>query len=333
MFIIQNYSTAVIFCVITMLCWGSWGNTQKLAAKTWRSELFYWDYVLGIVLMALLFALTLGSNGEAGRSFFDDLRQANSSSIVTVFVGGVIFNLANILLIAAISIAGLSVAFPVGIGIALVWGVISNYIKVPSGNFLIIFSGVVLISIGIVVNSIAYKKLTSGTQRLSAKGLVISVVAGVLMAQFYGFVVDGMIKDFTLPEGGKVTPYTAIVVFSLGILISNFLFNTVLMRNPVQGAPVNYADYFNGKFRNHITGVLGGMIWCIGMTFSIIASEKAGPAISYGLGQGAVLVAALWGVFIWKEFKSAPKGTNVFLLIMFACFIAGLGLIIYSKMI
>ena len=333
MFIIQNYSTAVIFCVITMLCWGSWGNTQKLAAKTWRSELFYWDYVLGIVLMALLFALTLGSNGEAGRSFFDDLRQANSSSIVTVFVGGVIFNLANILLIAAISIAGLSVAFPVGIGIALVWGVISNYIKVPSGNFLIIFSGVVLISIGIVVNSIAYKKLTSGTQRLSAKGLVISVVAGVLMAQFYGFVVDGMIKDFTLPEGGKVTPYTAIVVFSLGILISNFLFNTVLMRNPVQGAPVNYADYFKGKFRNHITGVLGGMIWCIGMTFSIIASEKAGPAISYGLGQGAVLVAALWGVFIWKEFKSAPKGTNIFLLVMFVCFISGLGLIIYSKII
>jgi len=333
MFIIQNYSTAVICCIITMLCWGSWGNTQKLAARTWRSELFYWDYVLGIVLMALLFALTLGSNGDAGRSFFDDLRQANSSSIVTVFVGGVIFNLANILLIAAISIAGLSVAFPVGIGIALVWGVISNYVKVPSGNFLVIFFGVVLISIGIVVNSIAYKKLTSGMQRFSAKGLVISVLAGVLMAQFYGFVVDGMIKDFTIPERGTVTPYTAIVVFSLGILISNLLFNTVLMRNPVQGAPVNYANYFKGKFRNHITGVLGGMIWCIGMTFSIIASEKAGPAISYGLGQGAVLVAALWGVFIWKEFKSAPKGTNVFLLVMFACFIAGLSLIIYSKII
>lgn len=333
MFIIQNYPTAVIFCFITMLCWGSWGNTQKLAAKTWRSELFYWDYVLGIVLMSLLFALTLGSSGSEGRSFFDDLSQADASSMRTVFIGGIIFNLANILLIAAISIAGLSVAFPVGIGIALVWGVIDNYIRVPSGNFTIIFTGVILISIGIIVNALAYKKLTAGAQRVSTKGLVISVLAGVLMAQFYGFVVDGMIKDFSQPETGKLTPYAAIVIFSLGILVSNFLFNTVLMRNPVQGEPVGYAEYFKGNFGNHITGILGGMIWCVGMTFSIIASEKAGPAISYGLGQGAVLVAAMWGVFIWKEFKAAPKGTNGYLLAMFACFIVGLGLIIYSKMV
>lgn len=333
MFIIQNYPTAVIFCVITMLCWGSWGNTQKLAARTWRSELFYWDYVLGIVLMSLLFALTLGSSGSEGRSFSEDFSQANTSSIRTVFIGGIIFNLANILLIAAISIAGLSVAFPVGIGIALVWGVIDNYVRVPSGNFSIIFTGVILISIGIIVNALAYKKLTAGIQRVSTKGLVISVLAGVLMAQFYGFVVSGMITDFSRPEQGKLTPYTAIVIFSLGILISNFLFNTILMRSPVQGEPVGYAEYFRGKFGNHITGILGGMIWCVGMTFSIIASEKAGPAISYGLGQGAVLVAAMWGVFIWKEFKAAPKGTNGYLVAMFGCFVVGLGLIIYSKMV
>ena len=333
MFIIQNYPTAVIFCVITMLCWGSWGNTQKLAARTWRSELFYWDYVLGIVLMSLLFAFTLGSSGSEGRSFADDFNQANASSIQTVFIGGIIFNLANILLIAAISIAGLSVAFPVGIGIALVWGVIDNYVRVPAGNFTVIFTGVILISIGIVVNALAYKKLTAGIQRVSTKGLVISVIAGVLMAQFYGFVVGGMITDFSQPEAGKLTPYTAIVVFSLGILISNFLFNTVLMRSPVQGESVGYAEYFKGKFGNHITGILGGMIWCVGMTFSIIASEKAGPAISYGLGQGAVLVAAMWGVFIWKEFKAAPRGTNGYLVAMFACFVVGLGLIIYSKMV
>jgi glucose uptake protein len=283
--------------------------------------------------MALVFALTLGSGGSEGRSFSDDLNQANTSSIQTVFIGGIIFNLANILLIAAISIAGLSVAFPVGIGIALVWGVIDNYVRVPAGNFTIIFAGVILISIGIVVNALAYKKLTADIQRVSTKGLVISVIAGVLMAQFYGFVVGGMITDFSQPETGKLTPYTAIVVFSLGILVSNFLFNTVLMRNPVQGEPVGYAEYFKGKFGNHITGILGGMIWCVGMTFSIIASEKAGPAISYGLGQGAVLVAAMWGVFIWKEFKAAPKGTNGYLVAMFACFVAGLGLIIYSKMV
>ena len=331
MFILESYSLAVIFCIITMLCWGSWANTQKLAEKSWRFELFYWDYVIGILLLSVIFAFTLGSAGEQGRSFLTDIQQAHSNSISTVLLGGIIFNLANILLIAAISIAGMSVAFPVGIGIALIWGVIDNYLKVPSGNPMLIFSGVILIAVGIVVNALAYKKLSVSEQKVSSKGLIISIVAGILMAQFYGFVVDGMVKNFSVPETGKLTPYSAIVIFSFGILASNFLFNTLLMKKPIQGNPVSYADYFKGNFKSHLTGILGGIIWCIGMSFSIIASDKAGPAISYGLGQGAVLVAAIWGVFIWKEFKAAPKGTNTFLYIMFVCFFVGLGLLVYSK--
>ena len=331
MFILENYSLAVFFCIITMLCWGSWANTQKLAEKSWRFELFYWDYVIGIVIMSLFFAFTLGSYGDFGRSFLADLQQADISNIRAAFIGGIIFNLANILLISAISIAGMSVAFPIGIGIALIWGVIDNYLKVPSGNPMLIFSGVILIAIGVIVNAMAYKKLTGSEQKVSSKGLIISILAGILMAQFYGFVVDGMTKDFSVPETGKITPYSSIVVFSIGILISNLLFNTILMRKPVQGAPVSYADYFKGDFKSHLTGILGGIIWCIGMSLSIIASDKAGPAISYGLGQGAVLVAAIWGVFIWKEFKTAPKGTNSLLYIMFICFFIGLSLLVYSK--
>ncbi len=332
MFIIENYSLAVFFCIITMICWGSWANTQKLAAKTWRFELFYWDYVIGIVLMSIIFAFTLGSNGIPGRDFLFDLNQATTNNMVSALIGGVIFNLANILLIAAIAIAGMSVAFPVGIGIALVVGVISNYVKVPSGNAQIIFSGVALICVGIIVNAIAYNKLSQATQKVSARGLIIAIVAGVLMSQFYGFVVDGMARDFTMPDTGMLTPYTAIVIFSIGIFISNFVFNTALMRKPVQGLPVSYSEYFSGSFKNHLMGILGGMIWCVGMSFSIIASDKAGPAVSYGLGQGAVLVAAIWGVFIWKEFKEAPPTTNRLLTIMFLCFFVGLGLLVYSKM-
>lgn len=331
MFILESYPVAVFFCFITMLCWGSWANTQKLAEKSWRFELFYWDYVIGILIMSVLFAFILGSYGENGRGFIPDLKQADSGSIRSAIIGGVIFNLANILLIAAISIAGMSVAFPVGIGIALIWGVLDNYLKVPSGNPTLIFCGVALIAAGIVVNAIAYKRLTGNTQKVSTKGLVISVVAGILMAQFYGFVVDGMASNFITPEIGKLTPYTAIVLFSGGIFLSNFLFNTVLMRMPIQGLPVSYSDYFRGNFNSHLTGILGGIIWCVGMSFSIIASDKAGPAISYGLGQGAVLVAAIWGVFIWKEFKAAPKGTNSLLYIVFFCFFAGLSLLVYSK--
>jgi glucose uptake protein len=331
MFILESYSLAVLFCIITMLCWGSWANTQKLAEKSWRFELFYWDYVIGILILSLVFALTLGSSGEQGRGFLADLQQADNASIQSALIGGVIFNLANILLIAAISIAGMSVAFPVGIGIALIWGVIDNYLKVPSGNPTLIFSGVILIAVGIVVNAMAYKKLTGSEQKVSSKGLLISIIAGILMAQFYGFVVSGMVKNFSVPEVGKLTPYTSIVIFSIGIVVSNFLFNTIIMKKPVQGAPVTYADYFNGNFKSHLTGILGGIIWCIGMSFSIIASDKAGPAISYGLGQGAVLVAAIWGVFIWKEFKAAPKGTSTLLYIMFICFFVGLSLLVYSK--
>jgi len=331
MFILESYPVAIAFCFITMLCWGSWANTQKLAEKSWRFELFYWDYVLGILIMSLFFAFTLGSAGDQGRSFLSDLSQAEGTSIRSALIGGIVFNLANILLIAAISIAGMSVAFPVGIGIALIWGVLDNYLKVPSGNPTLIFAGVALIAVGIVVNAIAYKKLAVNTQKVSSKGLVIAGIAGILMAQFYGFVVDGMSMNFIEPEIGKLTPYSSIVLFSIGLFLSNFLFNTVLMRKPVQGTPVRYVEYFEGNFRSHLTGILGGVIWCIGMSFSIIASDKAGPAISYGLGQGAVLVAAIWGVFIWKEFKAAPKGTISLLYIMFLCFFAGLSLIVYSK--
>jgi len=331
MFILENYSTAVIFCVITMLCWGSWANTQKLAAATWRFELFYWDYVAGILLMTLVFAFTLGSTGSGGRSFLADLQQADASSLMSALAGGIIFNAANILLVAAIAIAGMAVAFPVGIGIALVLGVIVNYIDVPQGNAVFLFSGVALIAIAILLNAKAYRKMMAGTASPSAKGLAISVIAGLLMGFFYRFVAKAMFADFTVPEAGKLSPYTAMVLFAAGIVVSNLVFNTYIMRKPFVGSPVSFQQYAAGGFRNHFTGILGGMIWCIGMSFSIIASGKAGAAISYGLGQGATVVAAIWGIFIWREFKNAPKGVPALLNAMLLLYIAGIALVIYAR--
>ncbi len=331
MFIIENYSTAILFCVITMLCWGSWANTQKLAATSWRFELFYWDYVLGILLVSLLFAFTLGSNGAGGRSFVADVSQADSGSIVSAILGGIIFNAANILLVAAIAIAGMAVAFPVGIGLALVIGVIVNYVANPVGNQLLLFSGVALIVVAILLNANAYRKMQSGNKNPSTKGLALSIVAGIMMGFFYKYVAASMFPDFNIPIVGKVSPYTAVVFFSIGILLSNFLFNSLLMRRPFSGTPVSYVDYLKGGFKNHIIGILGGAIWCIGMSFSIIASGKAGPAISYGLGQGATVVAAIWGIFIWKEFRNAPKGTSLVLNIMLLLYLTGLGLIIAAR--
>ncbi len=330
MFIIQNYSAAVICCIVTMLCWGSWANTQKLAAGNWRFELFYWDYVLGILLFSLLLAFTLGSIGSGGRSFMADLSQAGGKNIGSAIVGGIIFNAANILLGAAIAIAGMAVAFPVGIGLALVIGVVVNYIAHPVGKIGLLSAGVSLIVVAILLNAYAYRRMQSAGKRTSERGLLLAVVAGVLMGFFYKYVAGSMFTDFEVPEPGKLGPYTAVVVFSFGILLSNFLFNTLLMRRPFVGAPVSFDAYFKGGFRNHITGLLGGAIWCLGMSFNIIASGKAGQAISYGLGQGATVIAALWGIFIWKEFRGAPKGTGGVLATMLIFYLVGLGLLVVA---
>lgn len=330
MFIVESYSTAILFCIITMICWGSWANTQKLSEKTWRFELFYWDYVIGILLFSIICALTLGSTGNEGRSFLTDLQQADSSNILSALVGGFVFNAANILFSAAIAIAGMAVAFPVGIGIALVLGVILNYNAAQIGNPYFLFAGVALVIIAVLLNAAAYKKKSKGSQ-VTTKGILISVVAGILMSFFYRFIASAMdLQNFENPMPGKMTPYTAVFIFSAGIFISNFIFNTALMKKPITGLPVTYKDYFKGNFKTHFVGILGGLIWGLGNSLNLIAAGKAGPAISYGLGQGATLIAALWGVFIWKEFKDAGRQTNLLLTAMFFFFLTGIAMIIYA---
>ncbi len=331
MYIVQDYYLAVLFCVITMFCWGSWGNTQKLASRTWRYEYFYWDYVIGVLLFSILSAVTLGSFGEEGQSFLANLSQASTQSLGYAFLGGIVFNAANILLSAAIAICGMSVAFPVGIGLALVLGVLVNYFGAAKGDPVFIFTGVAFITVAILLNGLAYQKALSATRKLSPKGLFISVMAGCIMAFFYRFVAASMdLTDFANPAVGKLTPYTAVFIFSLGVFASTFIFNTIAMKHPVEGEAINLSGYFKGNAKTHLVGILGGIIWCIGQSLSMIASEKAGAAISYGLGQGATLVSALWGIFIWKEFKDAPAISNRLNIFMFITFIIGLGCLIYA---
>jgi glucose uptake protein len=334
MYIIDNYGVAVFLCFITMLCWGSWANTQKLSSKKWPFQLFYWDYSFGILLITLILAFTLGSVGQEGRGFLDDLSQAESRYLGYAFIGGVIFNFANLLLVIAIEIAGMAIAFPIGIGIALVLGVITNYLFNPEGDATTLFAGVLFVMIAIILDALAYKNIVRGEQKTPLKGIIISLLAGIAMGFFYRYVAQSMTADFAVPEIGKLTPYTALVIFSVGLLLSNFVFNTINIYSPISGTPVTYRDYFTqGNSKLHLIGLLGGTIWGIGMSFSIIASEQAGPAIAYGLGQGATMIAAFWGVFIWKELKDLPKSKGWLITAMFICFIIGLGLIVYSKVI
>ncbi len=332
MIIVSSYSIAILLLVISMLCWGSWANTQKLASKSWAFQLFYWDYVLGLVILSLILGLSLGSTGAEGRGFVEDLRQASWVFIGSSFLGGIIFNIANLLVVAAIDLAGMAIAFPIAIGLALVLGVVINYLGEATGNPVILFSGVALITLAIIINALAYRRMNKERQASSKKGITISIVAGIIMSFFYRFVADSLVADFANPESEKLTPYSAVFIFSLGVYLSNFLWNTIFMYKPFYGNPVTYGEYFTkGNLKLHLVGVLGGAIWCMGMFLSILSSDVAGPAISYGLSQGATLVAALWGVFIWKEFKGAPEGTNKLIFAMFVSFLLGLILIIFAR--
>ena len=331
MFIVDNYLLAVVLCFVTMLCWGSWANTQKLAGKTWRYELFYWDYVIGILLFSIVLGFTLGSMGDAGRSFVDDLGQITIGNYLSAFIGGAIFNLANILLSAAVSMAGLAVAFPLGVGIALVLGVFINYFGDPKGDATMLFFGVALVMIAIILNAMASGKMGGANSGTNKKGAIVAILAGVLMSFFYRFVAAAMdLNNFESPTPGMATPYSAFFIFSVGIFVSNFLFNTIVMRRPFVGSPVTYKEYFAGRPATHLVGIFGGIVWGLGTALSYIAAGKAGAAISYALGQGAPMVAALWGIFVWKEFKGAPRSVDILLAFMFAFFISGLAAIIIS---
>lgn len=328
MFIPQTYAVALAMTILTMFCWGSWANTQK-AVGGWRFELFYWDYVWGILLCALLLGLTLGNTDPSSPdSFLQNLTQASGTSMLLAFLGGAVFNLANLLLVAAIAVAGLAVAFPIGIGLALVIGSVLNYVITPKGNPPLLFGGVALVAVAIVLDAMAYRKLASD-RSVSRKGIVLSLLCGVFMGSFYPFVAKALTGE------GHLGPYTVAFVFAVGVFVSNVPLNYAFMRRPITGPPVRMADYFSARPMWHFFGVLGGVIWGVGTISNFVSSyvQMVGPATSYALGQGATMVSAVWGVFIWKEFRGAGRDVVRLLVLMFLFFLAGLASVALSPVV
>lgn len=309
-----------------MIGWGSWANTQKLAGRTnWPFELFYWDYAIGILLFSVLSMFTAGSIGSGGMPAAANLAQASGYAIRTAMFSGALFNVANILLVVAIDAAGLSIAFPVGIGLALIIGTIAAYVEQPAGNTTPLFFGVFLVLIAMILSAMAYRKLPRAGAGSWKRGIVFAVIAGCLMGFFYPELLRSVSADFnSLPiHPGYLTPYTALFFFSIGLVISNFVVNTIFMR----AGGRTYGEYFRAGAKLHFIGILGGIIWMVALSLNLVASGIAGPAISYALGQGATLVAAIWGVAIWKEFSAAPRGTTPLIALMFLAYVVGLVLI------
>lgn len=335
----STYFGTLLLLLLCMLCWGSWANSFKLT-RNWRFELFYFDYSFGVVLASLIAALTFGTLGFDGFSFMDDLRHAGLRQDAWAMLSGGVFNLANMLLVAAISIAGMAVAFPIGIGLALIIGVIWTYALNPSGNRELLFGGTAVIVVAIIINALAYRsyallrsrqaaregKARMMRKSMSTKGIIVSLVAGVFMGSFYPLLQNAM--------GGEIGlgPYAVSFVFSLGIFFSTFVLNLVFMNLPVEGAPVEISDYFRGSLKSHALGIIGGMIWAVGLISNLVAANaegvaKAGPAESYGIGQGATMVSALWGILVWREFAGADAKVKGLVAAMLVLFVGGLAMV------
>jgi glucose uptake protein len=317
MFTPHSLEVALLMMITSAICWGSWANTYK-GVKNYRFELFYWDYAVGIFLISLFFAFTLGSSGNDASSFLNNVHSADNSNIVYTMVAGAIFNLANLLLVAAIDMAGLAIAFPVAIGIALVTGVILSYALQPKGNAALLAAGVVCAVIAVVLDGKAYGSLGSSGRSVAKKSIIVCIVSGVLMGLWAPFVTRAMIS------GNTLGPYSIAVFLTLGALLSCLIWNVYFMKRPLVGEPVSFSGFFSAPLSGHALGLLGGVIWGIGMVFNLVAANFTGVAISYAIGQTAPMVAALWGVFVWKEFAGAPSKAKLYVALMFVFYCIGI---------
>ncbi|MBE0658955.1 MAG: hypothetical protein IH602_14780 [Bryobacteraceae bacterium] len=348
-----TYVMAMALTILTMICWGSWANTMKLAPK-WRFELYYFDYTFGLILAAVVAAFTFGSSDTVvvdsatpSFTFVDNLSIASKRQMAMAMAGGAVFNLANLLLVAAIAVAGLAVAFPIGIGLALIMGVVLNYIIKPAGNPAFLFGGSFLVLIAIVLSALAHAAHTAASSRTKQagapsgvrivgkpqaraasplKGIFLSLGCGILMGTFYPLVEMSKRGDIGLG------PYTAAFMFAFGVLVTTPVYNLFFMNLPVQGDPVSFRDYFSGTTKMHLLGLAGGIIWMTGTVANFVAASapervNVGPAVSYAIGQGATLVSALWGLLVWKEFAGAEGKVRIYIMLMLAFFVGGLALV------
>ena len=322
MFTPQSLGIALFMMIVTAVCWGSWANTFK-GVKNYRFELFYWDYALGIFLISLILAFTMGSTGHDATSFLNNVHGADNSNIVYALIGGAWFNLANLLLVAAIDMAGLAVAFPIAIGIALVVGVVLSYSLQPKGSPLLLAAGVACALLAVILDGKAYGSLTAAGRTVSRKSVITCIVSGVLMGLWAPFVTHAM------TTGHALGPYSVAVFLTLGALLSCFVWNLYFMKHPLVGEPVSFGGFFRGPASGHLLGLLGGFIWGTGTVFNLVAASFTGVAISYAIGQSAPMVAALWGILAWKEFEGSGSRAKLYLALMFVFY--GLAILLVAR--
>jgi len=305
--------------VLSMICWGSWANAFSLCRGKYRFELFYWDYAVGVLAASLVLFATMGP----GLANLRDLDPGGNAGWAVL--AGIVFNLGNVLLVAAVSIAGMAVAFPVCIGLALLLGVGLSWWVSPQIGGLPLAVGSLLLLLAMGMDAAAYRALTRG-RVFSARGVVIAVIGGLFMGAFPPCLQKSLVG------AAPLDPYTAALLLAVGIVVCTLGTNRLLMRWPIAGgSAIGMDGYYGAPARHHLLGIAGGAVWAAGAVFNSIAAGKVSVAVSYAFGTGGTLVAALWGVLVWKEFRGAPAKSYGYLAGMFVAFLAGIVVIAWAK--
>jgi glucose uptake protein len=357
-----SYLLSLILLMLGLVCWGSWANSLKMAGPKWRFELFSFDFAAGVLAVSLIAAFTFGSFGLDGFTVLDDLKLAGKRQDAMALLAGCVFNLGNILMVAALSIGGMTVAIPVSLGIAMVVGALLNHFVRADGNILLVLAGCASVIGAVIFDGMAWKRFTSmklAEAREAAAALAAQQTEGktapaktgkskkprkksargkvLFLASLGGLFLGSFSPLLTLakePENG-IGPYTVVLMFAIGIAFTTFVYNLFFMNLPMQGAALEFRDYFSGTGRQHLAGMLGGAVWCVGAIAIFVAGSAEGTAVVSApvtsLITGSVpLVGALWGLFAWKEFDGADSSIKILLGVMLFLLLAGVTVIALS---
>lgn len=340
MFLTSTHLATLAVVILSMLCLGLWANTFKMAGK-WRFELYYVDFAFGAFVTVVIAVLTLGTLGFDGFSFMDDILHASKKQIVMGFVAGMVFNFGNMLLMAAVSVAGMAIAFSVAFCVALFLGAVWSFAGHPGGgNATVLFSGAAFVLLAAICGAYAYRiyklgqvdelvktgKVKSTRRVMSMKGVVVSAISGLFLGSF------GPLFEKAQAGDTGLGPYAAAFAFVAGVMACTALLSLFLMNLPVDGPPLEIYEYFKGTLRQHGLGLMGGVLWCAGTIGILVAAHADGPAtvdppVLFGAAQGSAFLAALCGLLVWREFRKSDGRIRALLFVMLALFIGGLTMI------
>ena len=334
--------------LISLICWGIWANTLKMAGK-WRFELYICDFALGFALLAVVAAFTAGTLSSSELTFQENFLVASYRNIAYVLLAGAIFNAGNMLLTATVSMAGMALAFSITCGVALTVAAIRSLIFDSPGGMLVVLAGAALLLAAVVLAAYAYSQLlrarAEGVKHAALQAdpraklgkrpprvpgaalpVTLAAIGGLALGLFHPLLDLGRAGD------NAVAPYGLTLLFAASILGSTVLLVPFFFTFPVSGQPIAFRDYFSGTSKQHLLGLLGGVLAGCGFLTAMLALAvpRNGVGLSYGLSEAGPLLAVICGLFIWSEYRGAER-PRLLILVTVVLLAGGIALLAISR--